>query len=1593
MPYTKYAVANLSQGVSQQAASQRYDSQASEQINGYSSHIKGLVKRPPLKHISSVGVNASTGTQSFLHLMNRDASEQYAVVINKGVEVSITGVDTTTGRVWDEGVSASIMGSLNYTSNSDAFAVNDPVQFRETEATDRLPAGIRMGVTYYVHSFGVVSGNDRWLILKADTSTSSATNYITLGQVELTSQNFAASGDEYKAGLLIESVRHSDGTWTDGIITVRFSSPQSGTGHTFSNGDRIQIKGLLGTAKYVLFADEYLELSQPAKTQGVSGRALNIGASSETSNKFWLKIPSGFIGRSSHYGYRTDGKQLWHYIEYVEKFNAGESPSDWAGFEDSGTTFSVDGAVLTKVSGSLDPSTVPLGTLIKVGSHPKNPRGIVVAVNATTITCAEDLDFTNGAESASNYSLKYWASKKNPAPKFRYFAETDYRTAGKYALVGDDGGTCKAVGGDKGAGPYVFDLNTGTQYPVETDTLLGDPHNYLLDVTNPATDIKAKTIGDTTFLLNKKRAVEEMSWTPHKPTYEAFITVRTADYGKYYKIKVGSEAVNAVANEADGAVPAKASTLLYGSSTTGDHVASRPICMIRARNKGGYNNFHVRLMQNHTYKHAVGTIGSTTNMTFPSVGTPHVDLLPSDKSYGKNVDGSKQELRRVNAKLMLDAYQNVEGDAKAATQDHDTDYVAIHYNPVTSEIFIWINFYWANSSRVTSKLTKIKDVKAAIESLPMGEYWEVVLVDENGTAADDSPSGTVATEDWYFLDSELGTVGVEHYVDNTGKTRDYKGATTYKIGNEEYHVGKDYIVRSFGRTFEDFDNVSGTMREYIRIGLQSPSTPVDGDTTPRLPATNRGRTFTAGGAGTAEQTALEDGGTLKVFDGEYFYKSPKWVGDEDQKAIGTERIAEVLASNALIIKGGYEISGGTGKLKRPDGRTLTADQTVYTADAKEEAIGLTFTRSALDVETLLAPDAWQTDNENYTQFLQKVSDGGRLENLNWIIEQVGSVISIRNAEKRPFDISVSDDLGGNGLNLTFFEVEEAAKLPEVCRHGHVVRVVGNAREEADDYYLRFEADKGDSSKMMHGRWVECLGFNTTSTIDPSTLPVMLQRQWNSDGTRKFLLKHRNWNERIAGDDTSNPMPAFIGKRLSDIFLFKNRLGFLAGESVALSESGEYFNFFRSTVAALLDTSPINVLAASEKVSKLHTALTYAERLLLFSESQQFSLLGNQYLSPKTVSVTPTTDFLNSAAVRPVLAGSTVFFSFPRTDFGGISEYFLSKEQLDSLDAKDITAHIPKYLEGDIKKMAVCSSEDVMAVLTNKTGSARLFIYKFFLDNNNQKTQSAWFTYTTGDGDAQILDIEFISNTLFLIIKRGSSVYIESLLFEDAQKDTGMDYEVLLDRRLTVDGASPPTGVTVTYNSSYQQTKIGLPYNPTADLALVKTDGTKLTPLTSATQPVLNAGWGTLASNEKVFAGQLNNLTFHIGEPYTMEYTFSRPYLRSGGGEGRGVLTGGRHQIRRGTLEFSNSRTFDVAVTHQPQDTTVSSSYSFNGTELGFASAVIGADYLSEGFYKFGIMGRNDRVTLKLTNSSPYPSDFLSMDYEGTVYSRGKRWRG
>ena len=166
-------------------------------------------------------------------------------------------------------------------------------------------------------------------------------------------------------------------------------------------------------------------------------------------------------------------------------------------------------------------------------------------------------------------------------------------------------------------------------------------------------------------------------------------------------------------------------------------------------------------------------------------------------------------------------------------------------------------------------------------------------------------------------------------------------------------------------------------------------------------------------------------------------------------------------------------------------------------------------------------------------------------------------------------------------------MSESADLPDVCRQGHIVKVIGLAREEADDYYLRFEADDpNELDRLQQGRWVESLGYDQTHMIDRTTMPLSLARSFDESGNAEFTLREVDWVTRQAGDDRSNPFPSFVGHKLNDIFLFRNRLGFLSGENVILSEAGEYFNFFRSTVSALLDSAPIDVTASTNKVRQL-----------------------------------------------------------------------------------------------------------------------------------------------------------------------------------------------------------------------------------------------------------------------------------------------------------------------------------------------------------------------------------------------------------------------
>lgn len=83
MPLVSQSTSSYKGGVSQQPDIVRFPDQLSQQINGFSSQVQGLQKRPPTKHIKRLG-NKIDGTASKFHIINRDENEQYILQMQNG---------------------------------------------------------------------------------------------------------------------------------------------------------------------------------------------------------------------------------------------------------------------------------------------------------------------------------------------------------------------------------------------------------------------------------------------------------------------------------------------------------------------------------------------------------------------------------------------------------------------------------------------------------------------------------------------------------------------------------------------------------------------------------------------------------------------------------------------------------------------------------------------------------------------------------------------------------------------------------------------------------------------------------------------------------------------------------------------------------------------------------------------------------------------------------------------------------------------------------------------------------------------------------------------------------------------------------------------------------------------------------------------------------------------------------------------------------------------------------------------------------------------------------------------------------------------
>ena len=675
-----------------------------------------------------------------------------------------------------------------------------------------------------------------------------------------------------------------------------------------------------------------------------------------------------------------------------------------------------------------------------------------------------------------------------------------------------------------------------------------------------------------------------------------------------------------------------------------------------------------------------------------------------------------------------------------------------------------------------------------------------------------------------------------------------------------------------------------------------------------------------------------------------------------------------------------------------------------------DTVTSTYTTSATDIATISTKHIAQ----------QLVSGLSGL--VNFSVTRVGSVIWIKKNDASDFTVSYTDSQSNRSMALAKGEVSLFTDLPRTAPDGFVVKVNGDPEAVDEEYWIAFRCT--DGSQFGIGVWEETFAPQIEYALDLETMPHTLIREVDVNNNISFRLKQGTWAERTVGDDVTARTPSFVDRTISDIFFFKNRLGFLGKyDKVLMSETGQYFNFWRTTVITVVDSDPIDISVAHNRVSELQAAIPFNDRLILFSELTQFSLSSTgQILSPATVQVTQTTEFEASMRAKPVATGRSIVFAQTRGAFSGIREY-VQDLNTDNYEAIDLTANVSSYLIDRVLELDVSTNVGMAVVRTDYpeiivgvdpgggpntnngsttpggpdvgnpnygddgeppgegggTGSGgggasegyvttedengTLYIYKWFI-NGSEKIQSSWSKWSFPDS-LKVIGLGWIDTDLYLIILRTDGVYLETMRVQDNQVDGDLEFTVHLDRRV---GA---TGLSATYDSVTDTTSITVPYAINAATFKVVNGGESL----AAT--IVDAETGQVTLN-----GNQNFDTLYAGVSYPMSYTMGTPFVRA---ESRAMVSG-RLGLTYGKIVFSRTAYFSVAVNPRYRGLYRHEWSSQMGDVGTYLSRPL---VLQDGEFTFPIHAKNNEVRITIENDTHLPCRLMSAEIEGTFVARSR----
>ena len=560
----------------------------------------------------------------------------------------------------------------------------------------------------------------------------------------------------------------------------------------------------------------------------------------------------------------------------------------------------------------------------------------------------------------------------------------------------------------------------------------------------------------------------------------------------------------------------------------------------------------------------------------------------------------------------------------------------------------------------------------------------------------------------------------------------------------------------------------------------------------------------------------------------------------------------------------------------------------------------------------------------------------------------------------PFTIEVLED---DIMRVFQKSVNDVSRLPAQCRHGYIVKVSNARLSDEDDYYLRFE---GNDNLDGSGSWVECAKPGIAKSL--TNMPLVVQRT----ATTTFTVKQFTYADRGVGDDVTNPLPSFVGKRINKVIFFRNRLALLAGENIVLCRPGSLGtpDFFAESALAVGAADAIDIACASTFPSDIFDGIEVNSGLLVFSTNQQFLLSSDaEILNPETAKLRSVSTYNYNKAISPISLGVTVAYVDNSGKFSRFNEMANVRREGEP-NVVEPSKIVPTLLAKDIDLLT--NSRENSMVLFGKTNSDTVFGFRYF-NVGDKRQQQAWFKWKFNNP----LLYHFIINDDYFFLDTDNFLQTLSLVQDDDDisiDQDGVNYLLHLDNYTTVTGGSYSASTNLTTFTN-QSTWIPDVTTPNGTLVVIDKD--------SGTARVGRYGIATLTGNSPnddfTLVGDWSTGTFNIGYLYDYQVDFPTIYPTQVQGDKSNSDVNGSLVLHRLRVHFGKSGLYETTLTRvgKPAYTEV-----YESTELDEYEAS-DAPFVEEVIRTVPVYEKNINVDITVKSTHPSPATLRAMSWEGS----------